>query len=224
MRRIICAAVLLALASTVIAAPAGAAKRKAPVRAKRAQLKAFASCPDLVAYGRRYAVSQAVANGVPPRAVEQVPVPLGATQRSAATTETIAPTASPVTGDLNSGAAGDSFSGTNVQEQGVDEPDVVKTDGKRVFVLTGARLRAYDVTADAPKLLGSLTIDGSPQDLLLRGDRVLVLGSAASGGGDVPVTGGPAVDVVSRSLLPYPVPSQAQLTEVNVKDPAAMTV
>jgi len=220
MRRLICAAVLLALPSIVVAAPAGAAGRTAPIRAKRAQLKAFASCSSLVAYGRRYAVSPGLANGVPPRAVEQVPTPLGPSQRSVANSETIAPTAAPAPAAAGDTTA-DSFSGTNVQEQGVDEPDVVKTDGKRVFVLAGTKLLAYDITADTPKLLGSLTIDGSPQDLLLRGDRVLVLGSS---GGVVPVTGGPAVDVPAVSLLPYPVPSQAQFTEVSVKDPAAMTV
>jgi hypothetical protein len=221
MRRVICAAVLLAVASTATAAPAGAAKRKAPVRAKHAQLKAFASCPDLVAYGRRYAARPGVANGVPPRAVPQVPVPLGAVRRSTANGE-IAPTATAA--PLAAGdTATDSFSGTNVQELGVDEPDVVKTDGRRVFVLAGSKLLAYDVTADTPKLLGSLTLAGSPQDLLLRGDRVLALGAAAAPGGIVPVNDVAAGAPVA-TLLPYPVPSQAQLTEVSVKDPAAMTV
>eukprot|EP00171_Calliarthron_tuberculosum_P003014 IDg3014t1 len=31
--------------------------------------------------------------------------------------------------------AGKDFSGTNVQVKGVDEPDIIKTDGKRVFTL-----------------------------------------------------------------------------------------
>ena len=223
MRRLIRAAVLLALSAMVLAAPAGAAaKRNSPVRAKRAQLKAFASCSSLVAYGRRYATSPGLANGVPPRAVQQAPTPLGTVQQTATTKETIAPTAAPAPSAAGD-AAGDAFSGTNVQEQGVDEPDAVKTDGKRVFVLAGGKLLAYDVTADAPRLLGSLTLEGNPQDLLLRGDRVLVLGSAANGGGIVPVDD-VGVGAPVATLLPYPVPSQAQFTEVSVKDPAAMTV
>eukprot|EP00171_Calliarthron_tuberculosum_P008958 IDg8958t1 len=32
--------------------------------------------------------------------------------------------------------AGKDFSGTNVQVKGVDEPDIIKTDGKRVFTLS----------------------------------------------------------------------------------------
>lgn len=104
----------------------------------------------------------------------------------------------------------------------MDEPDVVKTDGRRVFVLAGAKLLAYDVTGDTPRLLGSLAIAGSPQELLLRGERLLVIGSTAPagiGGGDVAV-GAP----VSSIALPYPVVSRTQLTEVRVSDPAAMTV
>lgn len=219
MRRLICVAVLLALGSVTAtaAAPGAATARRAPAKAKT--LKAFASCSNLVAYGRRYAGRPAVANGVPPRAVAPAPAPLGAPQRRSATTggpEATAPTPAPV-----ADPGGDAFSGTNVQELGVDEPDVVKTDGTRVFVLAGAKLLAYDVTADTPRLLGSLALTGTPQHLLLRGERLLVIGSAEqqAGGGDVPV-GGP----VSSLAPPYGGAIRTQLTEVNVRDPAAMTV
>ena len=37
------------------------------------------------------------------------------------------------------------FSGTNVQELGVDEPDIVKTDGRRIFAVTDRTLRVVDV-------------------------------------------------------------------------------
>jgi len=36
------------------------------------------------------------------------------------------------------------FSGTNVQEQGVDEPDTVKTDGRRIVTLTAGVLHVID--------------------------------------------------------------------------------
>ena len=39
-------------------------------------------------------------------------------------------------------AAEDGTSGTNVQEAGVDEPDVVKTAGSRIFAIGGGRLHA----------------------------------------------------------------------------------
>ncbi|HLU72338.1 MAG TPA: beta-propeller domain-containing protein [Nonomuraea sp.] len=65
---------------------------------------------------------------------------------------------------------------TNVHEAGVDEPDLVKTDGERVFTVTGGVLRVVD--AATKKVTASLDLkrDGySPADLLVSGDRALVL-------------------------------------------------
>ena len=69
------------------------------------------------------------------------------------------------------------FSGTNVHEQGVDEPDIVKTDGRRIVTVDrrhpagrrrrppGARPARLDLGAEA----------GGEADLLLAGDQALVL-------------------------------------------------
>ena len=70
------------------------------------------------------------------------------------------------------------FSGTNVQEIGVDEPDIVKTDGKRIVVLAEQSVLVVDVTGEDPELLGKISLgDVSVRDLFLSGDRVLALGS-----------------------------------------------
>ena len=53
-----------------------------------------------------------------------------------------APTATPVP------AAGDDYSGTNVQVRGVDEGDIVKTDGRFIYALSGGNLRIL-AAADA---------------------------------------------------------------------------
>ncbi|WP_214111401.1 beta-propeller domain-containing protein [Acrocarpospora catenulata] len=71
-----------------------------------------------------------------------------------------------------------SYSTTNVHEAGVDEPDLVKTDGKRVIVVTQGVLRVVD--AETRKITGELRLvpkDQSwvPADLLVSGDRALVL-------------------------------------------------
>jgi len=56
----------------------------------------------------------------------------------------------------------------------VDEPDVVKTDGDRIYAV--ARGRLFVIDARAPKLLGSLDLgEGSGHELLLRGHRLLVV-------------------------------------------------
>lgn len=76
---------------------------------------------------------------------------------------------------------------TNVQEVGVDEPDIVKTDGEHIFSVVDGTLRVIDVASDSevghldltpaatepdsqdyPEMVGSA-------ELLLDGDRVMVL-------------------------------------------------
>jgi len=75
------------------------------------------------------------------------------------------------------GAVGSGPTGTNLQEQGVDEPDLAKLRDGRLVVLTGGRLKV--VSAEArPRLLGSLTMPGDRAyggELLLVGDRAVVI-------------------------------------------------
>ncbi|MBO3747107.1 beta-propeller domain-containing protein [Streptosporangiaceae bacterium NEAU-GS5] len=75
---------------------------------------------------------------------------------------------------------------TNVNEAGVDEPDLVKTDGKRVITFSQGVLRVVDTATR--KVTGSLRLVPKAQswaqaDLLISGDRALVL---FQGGGIVP--------------------------------------
>ena len=218
--------IVAGLATLVLGPAAGdAAAKRRPAHRPRAHLSAFASCSALVSYGRAQAARTGGGVGVAFRAPAETPVSLAPIPTTAGTVapQTAAPTASPET------SSGDAFSGTNDQEAGVDEPDVVKTDGRRMFVLAGQTLLAIDVTGDQPKLLGSLALDGSSQELLLRGDRVLVIGSPAGAvpGGPIPVDGPVATagQGVASPAIAYPISrAQTQLTEVNVADPAAMSV
>ena len=75
------------------------------------------------------------------------------------------------------GAVGSGATGTNLQEQGVDEPDLAKLRDGRLVVLTGNRLRVVAAEAQ-PRLLGSLRVtDGDMYggELLLVGDRAVVV-------------------------------------------------
>ena len=68
-------------------------------------------------------------------------------------------------------------SGTNVQESGVDEPDVVKVAGDRLFRIQDNVLTTYDVAGDEPRQLSSLQLpDLRNGEILVSGDRVVVLG------------------------------------------------
>jgi hypothetical protein len=102
------------------------------------------------------------------------------------------------------GGSGSSFSTTNVQEAGIDEPDIVKTDGERVFAIAGGKLHAVDVTGGAPRLLDTLAVGGEESwdhQLFLRDHRILLLWSAWQDHRDVTV-----------------------LAEVDATDPGAMRV
>ncbi|MDA3040957.1 MAG: beta-propeller domain-containing protein, partial [Actinomycetota bacterium] len=73
-------------------------------------------------------------------------------------------------------AEGGDFTGTNVQEAGVDEPDLVKTDGTRMVVTAGGKLRILDVSGATPTLVRTVELpaDQWATDLFLIGDRVLL--------------------------------------------------
>jgi hypothetical protein len=74
-----------------------------------------------------------------------------------------------------------SGTGTNVQEAGVDEPDVVKTDGTLLVRLRDGALLTYDVTGSDPEHLASLPLpDADDSELLLVGDRAVVLAGERS--------------------------------------------
>jgi uncharacterized secreted protein with C-terminal beta-propeller domain len=80
---------------------------------------------------------------------------------------------------------------TNAHEAGVDEPDLVKTDGKRVVTVADGRLRVLDVATR--RLTGTLDVPaGQASQLLLAGDRALVVGSGQGVTGRGAVIDGPA--------------------------------
>ena len=85
-------------------------------------------------------------------------------------------------------APGVDFSETNVQVAGVDEPDIVKTDGERIVAVLNNTLYVFDVTGPGPRLLGSVLLQGGwDHSLFLNGDRALVF-ARANGDVDLIVT------------------------------------
>ena len=83
--------------------------------------------------------------------------------------------ASAAVGSLQPGV---DYSTSNVQEAGIDEPHVLKTDGRRMVVASENRVHVVDVTGPAPVLVATVEIgDRWISNLLLHGDRVLVFAS-----------------------------------------------
>jgi uncharacterized secreted protein with C-terminal beta-propeller domain len=194
-RRLVVVAVALLC---LLVAPAAAS-------AARARLVAFSSCRALVSYAQHNA-ARAGGVGVPVRVLADAPATLERPQAKTPQAD-VAPQESAAAG------AGDAFSGTNVQEAGIDEPDVVKTDGKIMYVLDEGVLRVVDVTGTAPRLVGALDVPGGGQQLLLRGTRVLVMATEYSGGG-------PIEPLAKRAIVSPGGGATTRLTEVDVSNPA----
>ena len=96
-------------------------------------------------------------------------------EEAMADAEPAAPSAAPVEGV--------DFSGTNVQEAGVDEADIVKTDGRRIFTLSSGRLVVVD--AAGRRSVGSVTVaEGWGRELFIDGDSLLLITRSHSDAGD----------------------------------------
>ncbi|HYN97754.1 MAG TPA: beta-propeller domain-containing protein [Pilimelia sp.] len=73
------------------------------------------------------------------------------------------------------------YSATNTHEPGVDEPDLVKTDGRRIVTVSGTVLRVVDAARRVEtgrlelRAAAASTVARPDADLLLHGDRALVL-------------------------------------------------
>ncbi len=112
--------------------------------------------------------------------------------------------------------AGIDFSVTNVQERGIDEPDLVKTDGKTIYVVAQSTLYAVDATRAEPRILSRLDLNTWGAQLLLLDDRLLVIGQ---GGFDPHLTVEPAVEEITRYGG-----NGTTLMLVDVSEPATMSV
>ncbi|HVF77016.1 MAG TPA: beta-propeller domain-containing protein [Solirubrobacteraceae bacterium] len=204
-------AALAALVVLLLALPA-AAPAAAKRTAKPSALPTFPSCKSLLGYARSNARRTGGRTGVPTRAGVLVPQVLAGPLRTDALPSVTAN--APAAADSQRGGAESvvpDFSPTNVQEAGVDEPDIVKTDGRIVFAVAEGKLRALDVTGASPRIVGSLDLDGAHgHQLLIRGNRLLVVSSSFGGG---PI----ASDVIASA-------SQVVLSEVDIGDPALMKV
>jgi hypothetical protein len=201
-----------------LAAPAGALALKAP-SASAVRPHKFASCTALVAYAKG---NLARTHGIPEQPISE---PAVATS-TVAPTATAAGTPGAVSAAADTGTASSTaYSTTNDQEQGVDEPDIVKTDGSTIFAVSGNTLEAVSVTGGVPRVAGTLSLGAgaSSAQLLLDGNRLLVITNQIPLRYPFP---GP-IAAASSAIKASPYVgwgSTTQLSEVDVSDPTAMKV
>lgn len=217
MRPLLTAALTATALGSLLAGAAEAATKRGP------SLAAFRSCSALVDEARDAAQEPPIPfrgpwswNGtdtLTPRSPYDQPDP----NRPVAIA---LPSAAPVSELDAAGGAGDDVtsSSTNVQEAGIDEPDLVKAVGGRLYVIAGSTLWVLDATGDTPRVLGKLALEGNAtgSTLLIEGDRALVLTPRQPAY--------PQIDGVALAArVPAPAPGAAtptRLTELDLADPA----
>jgi uncharacterized secreted protein with C-terminal beta-propeller domain len=103
--------------------------------------------------------------------------------------EAMAPTAS---ADGASGAksesTGPSYSSTNNQVAGVDEADIVKTDGKYIYAFYKNNIKIIKAyPAENAEVVTTIPLgDVYPQDMFINGDQLIVFGTQSQYGGNYP--------------------------------------
>ncbi|MGB3828692.1 MAG: beta-propeller domain-containing protein [Ornithinimicrobium sp.] len=135
-------------------------------------------------------------------------------------------------GTQQSGGEDENFSGTNNQEEGVDEADTVKTDGKIIAAVARDRLHIVDVAAG--EIVGTVDINdvarGAYQsEIVLNGDTLVLI---STGTADERPFWRPWVDSLQGSddsldstLVPGRQRSpRTTITRIDISDPTSPTV
>jgi uncharacterized secreted protein with C-terminal beta-propeller domain len=69
------------------------------------------------------------------------------------------------------------YSKTNIQVEGVDEPDIVKNDGKYIYVVSGKKVVIVDAyPPENANILSEIELNGTPQEIFINDDRLVVFG------------------------------------------------
>jgi len=133
-----------------------------------------------------------------------------------ATSMTFAPSTRVADGAL---VEGQDYSGTNVQELGIDEPDLLKTDGRRILVIEDDRLHHVSLAGGEATLTDSLRIEGHwSRQMLLSGDRALLIA-------DTYADGDTALRPAFANLVPQGGWRQlTSLIEVDLSDPTDLRI
>jgi uncharacterized secreted protein with C-terminal beta-propeller domain len=178
------------VAGTLVALTVSISKEKAPTPAGGGvRLVAYTGCADMLSQLRQHAAAHADQLG--PQMLAAAGAGVAVPERAAVPAATAAAPATP------------QHSTTTVHEAGVDEPDLVKTDGRRVVTVSRGVLYVADTATR--RITGSVQLSGnadvwSQANLLISGDRALVINPGFADGGMGPVPAWPASQLVLVDL------------------------
>jgi len=114
--------------------------------------------------------------------------------------------------DASGAKASTDFSTTNIQVEGVDEADIVKTDGKYVYVIAKGKVYIIDAyPAEGAEILSEMEIDGTPGEMYINDDRLVIFTSGYGRYYPVPI-GGVVEEIAPRYSVTV---SQALIYDVS---------
>jgi hypothetical protein len=145
-------------------------------------LRSFGDCATLLDYLRAETVSRVGPYGLDDGPRFGIPEPFMMVEEAEMMADDSAAQSAPAPEAARASGDGD-FSSTNVQVAGVDEPDIIKTDGNRILAVAQGRLHYVDVSGDQPQYIGSVDLVGESgsgwgQEIFIRGDRAMVFSTS----------------------------------------------
>lgn len=205
----------LAVTAALVAAPLALAACTpgdvlAPPRAAAAELTDFSSCDELLDWFHEHALERVGPWGFGTGGA------WGDMAMEGSAADSAGGVSMPSSAGSTEMSAGDDFSGTNNQEEGVEEPDLLQTDGEVVVTVRGRQLVVVDVAAG--EKVGSLRLPGRGEgsELLLdrEQDRALVLSREWAQASPLPAMDG-------MSTAPAFPTSRTVITQVDLSDPSS---
>lgn len=154
-------------------------------------LKSFANQQALTDYihsGSRLA--QRFNSGVYTGMMRSLAVNTATVAPIAAAVSKAAPSAAPMVSGLAadsssqaaSGGSSPDYSTTNIQVEGVDEADIVKSDGKYLYIAANNTVFLVEAApADKAQVLSRIKLTSSPAELFIKGDRLSVISPGENG-------------------------------------------
>lgn len=98
--------------------------------------------------------------------------------------------------DASQKSSADDYSTTNIQVEGVDEADIVKNDGKYIYVLSGSKVIIVEAyPAEEMKILSEINKTGV-MELFINGDKLIIFSSDYKGTSEIIIS---TYDVSDRS-------------------------
>jgi uncharacterized secreted protein with C-terminal beta-propeller domain len=122
-------------------------------------------------------------------------------------------------------SGGGDYSETNIQEEGVDEADVVKTDGQNIYLLDDNHLIIMSaLPAKDSHILSTTDIEGQPTGLYLKGNLLTVLSRTSRSIGDCPGYYDDVKIVDGQTCIAVQSIDQVKVTVFDVSKPQAPAV